>query len=49
MVEQIFLLPHVKQNVIISNNYGIYDLPNELQLRKLGNTRQFSKLYTIIA
>ena len=39
MVEQIFLSPQVKRSLIISNKYGIYELPqelpNELRLRNL--------------
>ena len=38
---QIFFSPQVKQSVIISNEYGIYDLPhelpNDLRLRILEN------------
>ena len=38
---QIYLSPHVKRSVIISNKYGIYELPdqlpNDLRLRILGN------------
>ena len=41
MVEQIFLSPQVKRRLIISNEYGIYELPhelpNDLRLRILGN------------
>ena len=41
MVEQIFLSPQVKRSLIISNKYGIYELPhklsNDLRLRILGN------------
>ena len=48
MVERIFLSPEVKRSVIISNNYGIYelphDLPNDLRLRlELENIRKISK------
>ena len=53
MVEQIFLSPQVKQSVIISDKYGIYELPHELpddlRLRKLGNIRKTSKFRRIIA
>ena len=31
MVEQFFLSPQVKQSVIISNKYSMYELPHELQ------------------
>ena len=38
---QIFFSPQVKRSVIISNNYGIYELPhelpNDLRLSILGN------------
>ena len=51
MFFQILLLPQVKQSVIISNKYGIYELPyelpNDLRLRnlsKLGNIKKISKL-----
>ena len=27
----------IKRNVIISNKHGIYELPNDLKLRILGN------------
>ena len=56
MVEQIFLSPQVKGSVIISNKYGIYELPHELpndlrlnDLRKLGNITKISKFHRIIA
>ena len=41
MLYQIFFSPQVKRSVIISNEYGIYDLPhelpNDLRLRILEN------------
>ena len=41
MFDQTFLSPKVKQNMIISNKHGIYELshelPNDLRLRILGN------------
>ena len=41
MFYQLFLSLQVKRSVIISNKYGIYDLPhelpNDLRLRILGN------------
>ena len=37
MVEQIFFSPQVKRSVIISNKCGIYEVPNELGVRILGN------------
>ena len=55
MVEQFFLSPQVKRRVIISNKYGIYELPHELpnnlRLRILGNeeisgkSQNFIELY----
>ena len=41
MFEKIFVLPQVKQIVIIGNKHGIYELPqelrNDLSRRTLGN------------
>ena len=37
MFYQIFLSPQVKRIVIISNKNDIYELPNDLRLRILGN------------
>ena len=41
MIYQIFLSPQVKQIVIISNKYGIYELPhklpNNVRLRTIEN------------
>ena len=41
MVEQIFFSPQLKRSVIISNKYGIYELPhglpNNLRHRTLEN------------
>ena len=37
MFDEIFLSPQVKQIVIISNKLGIYELPNDLRLKILGN------------
>ena len=53
MFEQIFLLPQVKQSIIISNKLvhtGIlpHELPNDLRLRKLGNIRKIAKLHRIV-
>ena len=31
MIEQIFLLPQVKQSMIISNKHGIHELIHKLQ------------------
>ena len=55
MVEQIFLLPQVKRSLIISNKYGIYELPhelpNDLRLRIYGNLEisEKSQSHSIIA
>ena len=52
MVEQFFLSPQVKRNVIISNKYGIYELPhelpNDLRLRILANQEISGKSQNII-
>ena len=49
MVEQIFLSPQVKRRVIVSNKYGIYELPHELQndLNKVisGKSQNFLELW----
>ena len=37
MFYQIFLKPQVKQCAIITYKHGIYELPNNLRLRILGN------------
>ena len=41
MFYQVFLSPQVKRCPIITNKYGIYelpnDLPNDIRLRMLGN------------
>ena len=41
MTDQIFFLPQVKRNVVISNKYCIYEFPqelsNDLRFRILGN------------
>ena len=37
MFYPIFLSPEVKPRKIISDKHGIYELPNELKLKKLGN------------
>ena len=37
MFYQIFLSPYVKWSAIISNKQGVYELPNDLRLRALGN------------
>ena len=37
MFDKIFVSPQVKRIVIISNKHGIYELPNDLRLRALGN------------
>ena len=37
MFDKIFVSPQLKRIVIISNKHGIYELPNDLRLRTLGN------------
>ena len=38
ILHQIFFLsPQVKRSVIISNKHAIYELPNDLRLRFIGN------------
>ena len=49
MVEQIFASLRVKRSVIIGNKHGMYELPNDLGLGKLGNIRKNSKPHRIIA
>ena len=57
MFWQIFLSPQVKRYAITTYEHGIYELPNDLRLRKLGNydfrksgsIRKVSKPYRIIA
>ena len=55
MFYQIFFSLQLKQCVIITYKYDIYELPHELQndirlkdLRKLGNIREMSKLHRMI-
>ena len=49
MFQQIFLSPQVKRIVIINNKHGIYELPNDLTLRKLGNIEKIPNFHRIIA
>ena len=53
MFYQIFLSPQVRRWAIITYKHGKYELPlelpNDLRLRKLGNTRKVSKLHRMIA
>ena len=37
------ILPKLKQSVIITNKYDIYELPNELRFRILGNQEMSGK------
>ena len=39
----------VKRIVIISSKPGIYELPNNFRLRKLGDIKKISKLHKILA
>ena len=52
MFYQILFSPQVKRIVIISNKYGIYELPyelpHELRLRTLGNYEISGKLQNFI-
>ena len=43
MLCQIFLSPQVKRSVIISNKQGVYEFPNDLRLRILGNKEKSEK------
>ena len=53
MFYKIFLSPQVKLIMIISNKYGIYELPheltNDLRLRILANIKKILNLHRIIA
>ena len=49
MYYQIFLSPQVKGWAIITYKHGIYELPNNLRLRKLRNIKKVSKLHRMIA
>ena len=52
MLCQIFLSPQVKQNAIISNKHGIYELPHklpkDLRLRILRNQTKSGKSQNVI-
>ena len=37
MFVQIFLLPSVERSILVRNKHGIYELPNDLRQRDLGN------------
>ena len=43
MFYEIFLSSQVKGWMIITYKHGIYELPNDLRLRILGNIRKVSK------
>ena len=49
MFHQIFLSPQVKRCAIITYEHGIYELPYDLRLRKLGKIRKVSKPHGMIA
>ena len=49
MFHQTFLSRQVKQCAIITYKHGIYKLPNDLRLKKLGNIRRVIKLHRMIA
>ena len=44
MYYQIFFSPQEKRSAIIHNTCGIYELPNDIRLRILGNIRKTSKV-----
>ena len=44
MFYQIFLLQQMKQSVIVNNKHGIYELPNDLRLKILGNCKISEKI-----
>ena len=44
MFYQIFFSPQEKRSAIIHNTGGIYELPNDIRLRILGNIRKTSKV-----
>ena len=46
--EQVFFPLQVKRSVIISNEHGIYELPNNLRLKILGNIRKILKCHRVI-
>ena len=52
MFDQIFFSPQMKRNVIIGNNYGIFELPhqllNNLRLRMLDKKEISGKFQKII-
>ena len=43
MFVQIFLLPSVERSILVRNKHGIYELPNDLRQRDLGNEELKSK------
>ena len=49
MFYQIFLSPQVRRCAIVTYKHGIYELPNDYRLRKLGNARKVSKPHGMIA
>ena len=49
MFYKIFLSPQVKRCAIITYKNGMYELQNDLRLRKLENNRKVSKLHRMIA
>ena len=49
MFYQIFHSPQVKRWAIITYKHDIYELPDDLRLRILGNFRKVSKIHRIIA
>ena len=49
MLFQTLLSPQVKRCAIITYKNGIYELSNDIRLRKLGNISRISKLHRMIA
>ena len=49
MFYQIFHPPQVKRWAIITYKHGIYELPNDLRFKIVGNYRKASKFHTMIA
>ena len=48
MFYQVFLSPQVKRSAIISNKQGVYEFPNDLRLRILGNKENSGKSQNLL-
>ena len=44
MFYKIFLLQQMKQSVTVNNKHGIYELPNDLRFKILGNCKISEKI-----